>query len=196
MRVLSLIVLLAFSSALSAKTPPASGSTFEQVTLFNGNLQLDIPATMQKDREYYHYWDKCPDGGYTISFSGNCNKKSGMNVQLNLHDLTADPGNINNHYDPRKHCLNNAQLLQDTTYTIGNKQYTVISTLAKPGKAKGARTNNYSLSYYVVADNRMLEFHYSFWGKDGGDLKRSKDISYKIINSIKWYSPGWVTAKR
>jgi|GEM_PF-3708707 len=194
MRVLSLFVLLAISSALSAKTPPASAAAFQQVTLFNGNLQIDMPAAFQKDREYYHYWDNCPDGGYTVSFSGNNDKKSGVNVQLNIHDLAADTAYINNHYGPRKHSLGNAQLLQDTTYVIGNKQYTVISTLAKPQRSN-THTNNYSLSYYIVADGRMLEFHYSYWDKDNHGLKHWKDVSYKIINSIKWYSPGWVTAK-
>ena len=196
MRVLSLFVLLAVSSVLSAKTPPSSGTEFEQITFFNGNLQIEMPVSLQKDREYYHYWDNCPEGGYTISFSGNCNKKSGMNVQLNIHDWTASPAHINNHYDPRKHCLNNAELLQDTTYEIGNKRYTVISTLAKPGKRSSVHTNNYNLSYYVISDGRMLEFHYFYWGRDGSDLNRWKDISYQMINSIKWYSPGWVTAKR
>lgn len=199
MRVLSLFVLLVMSSALSAKTPPAS-ATFQKLSLFNGNLQIDMPASMQKDREYYHYWDNCPDGGYTITFSSDCNKKRGMNIQLNIHDLAAHPTYLDNHYDPRKHCLNNAQLLQDTTYVIGNKQYTVLATLAKTGskmsKRAGTNTNNYNLSYYVVADGRMLEFHYFYWDKDGNDLNQWRGISAQIVNSIQWYSNGWVTAKR
>ncbi|MCB9047276.1 MAG: hypothetical protein H6550_14175 [Chitinophagales bacterium] len=200
MRVLSLFVLLVLSSALYAKTPPAAKVTFEKHNLFNGNLQLEIPASLQKDREYYHYWDNCPDGGYTISFSSECNKKKGVNIQLNIHDWITDPAHLNNHYDPRKQCLHNAQLLQDTSYMIGNKRYTVMATLATPDnsivKRGGTHTNNYNLSYYIIADGRMLEFNYYYWDKDGHDLERWKDISNHIINSIKWYSPGWVTAQR
>lgn len=197
MRVLILSLLMAASVAVYAKKPSASSAraAYQTFTLFNGNLQLDIPPILKKEREYYHYWDKCPDGGYTIVFSAKCTRKAGMNMQLNIHDHVGDPHSGHGLYDPRKSCLRNAKILHDTTYTIGNKQYTVVATLAKRGKGSDTRTNNYHLTYYIVADGRTLEMRYNYWAEDDKGLSHWRDMSYDIANSIKWYSPGWVTAK-
>ncbi len=197
MRVLILILLMAASVAVYAKKPSSAStkSAFQTLTLFNGNLQLDVPPILKKDREYYHYWDQCPDGGYTIVFAAKCTRKAGMNMQLNIHDHAADPHNAHGLYDPRKSCLRNAKVLHDTTYTIGNKQYTVVATLAKQGRGSDTRTNNYHLTYYIVADGRMLEMRYNYWAEDDKGLSQWRDMSYRIANSIKWYSQGWVTAK-
>lgn len=184
-------------NVVAKKNLATSGSSsFERISLFNGYLQLDMPQNMQKDREYYHYWDNCPDGGYTVSFKSECSRKVGMNVQINLHDLPLDPVHAHDGYDPRKHCLKNAVVLNDSTYRLGDKTYTVISTLAKAGKKNSPHTHNYTLSYYVYSGGRMLEFHYNYWAKDAGQLKQWQDVSYRIANSISWQSSAWVTAKK
>lgn len=197
MRVLILTLLMVASVGVYAKKPSASSakSAFQTLTLFNGNLQLDIPPILKKEREFYHYWDKCPDGGYSIVFAAKCTPKAGMNMQLNIHDHAEDPHNAHGLYDPRKSCLRNARVLHDTTYTIGNKQYTVIATLAKEGKRSYTKTNNYHLTYFIVADGRMLEMRYNYWAEDAKGLSHWRDMSYQIANSIKWYSQGWATAK-
>lgn len=199
MRVLILTLLLAASYSASAKKPATSArAPYERITLFNGNVQLDVPTILQKDREYYHYWDKCSEGGYTVTFAAKCTRKAGMNMQLNIHDHIQSPEHAHDIYNPREHCVRNTRLLQDTTFLIGNKEYTVISTLATRDRARrdGTRTNNYNLSYYIIADGRMLEFQYYYWAEDNKGLEYWRDLSYRIANSIKWYSPGWVTAKR
>ncbi len=200
MRVLILALLMAASVAVYAKKPgAATGPAYQTITLFNGNVQLDVPALLEKEREFYHYWDKCPDGGYTVLFAAKCTRKAGMNLQLNIHDHAVDPQAVHGLYDPRKHCIRNARVLHDTTYTIGNKQYTIVATLAKrdhgAAKRSGTGTNNYHLTYYIIADGRMLEMRYNYWAEDAKGLSHWRDMSYRIANSIKWYSPGWVTAK-
>lgn len=199
MRVLLLTLLLAVPCAVPAKkTPSSARAPYERLVLFNGNVQIDVPEILKKDREYYHYWDKCPEGGYTVTFAAKCTRKAGMSMQLNIHDHVTAPSHARDAYDPRKHCVRNTTILQDTTFVIGDKEYTVISTLAKPDKPGHAstRTNNYNLSYYIIADGRMLEFQYNYWAEDNKGLEYWRDLSYRIANSIKWYSPGWVTAKR
>lgn len=197
MRVLILSLLMAATIAVYAKKPSASTAkaATQTFTLFNGNLQLDVPPILKKEREYYHYWDECPEGGYTIVFAAKCTPKAGMNMQLNIHDHTDDPRKSHGLYDPRKNCLRNARVLHDTTYSIGNKEYTVIATLAKPGKGSQVKTNNYHLTYYITGDGRTLEMRYNYWADDAKGLNHWRDMSYKIANSIKWYSAGWVTAK-
>lgn len=195
MRLLILLLFIAVSTAVSAKNPPAASVTaFERISLFNGNVKMDMPRALQLHREYFHYWDNCPQGGYSVSFEG-CSKKSGVNIQINIHDWVSDKRYVHDQYDPRTQCLKNARLLQDSTYTVGNKKYTVIATLATAGKRKGMNTNNYHLSYYIFADGRMLEFHYNYWGKNGSDVDYWKDVSYRVANSINWYSGGWATVK-
>lgn len=197
MRVLILALLMAASVAVYAKKPSASsaGTAYQTLTLFNGNLQLDVPPILKQEREFYHYWDKCPDGGYSVVFAAKCTPKAGMNMQLNIHDHAGDPRSNHGLYDPRKSCLRNAMVLHDTTYTIGNKQYTVIATLAKEGKGAHSKTNNYHLTYFIVSDGRMLEMRYNYWAEDTKGLNHWREMSYRIANSIKWYAPGWVTAK-
>lgn len=174
----------------------AVSSSFERISLLNGFLQLDVPQNMHKDREYYHYWDNCPDGGYSVSFKGACSDKMGMTVQINVHDLPLDPVHAHDGYDPRKHCLNDAVVLHDITFRQGDKMYTVIATLAKAGKKNRPRTHNYTLNYYVYSDNRMLEFQYNYWSKDGGQLKYWEHVSYVMANSISWQSSAGVVAQK
>lgn len=200
MRVLSLIaVLLAFSSIAEAKDPPLKKrAVFEPVYLFNGNVQLDMPVNLKKDREFVHYWDDCPNGGYTVSFDSECDEDRGMSVQINVHDHIDHPDEMHDWYDPREHCLKKATLLDDTTFAINGKSYTYIATLADRyagGKRTGGKNNNYKLSVYIVGDGRMLEFHYFYWEKDGNYVDYWRDISYMIASSIRWQSNSWVTAK-
>lgn len=201
MRILSLLLVLLASTQVFAKRPSTATHTtaFDKISLFGGNVHIDMPLAMQKDREYFHYWDNCPDGGYTVTFKGGCSNKGGMNVQINVHDQTGNNVHSHDGYDPRKHCLKNATILQDTTYMSGNKRYTVIATLAKANKGggrNGTKTNNYNLSYYIVADGRMLELHYNYWDKDGNSLAYWQDMSMRMANSIRWQSTAWASIQK
>lgn len=201
MRVLSFIAVLVMVSLLaSAKNPPLKErAVLEPVSLLNGNVQMDMPAHLEKDREFIHYWDNCPEGGYTVAFSSDCNKKSGLSVQINVHDYIQSPEHMHDWYDPREHCLKNATVLDDTTFVAGGRSYTYVATQAdeysKGGQRTGGKSNNYNLSVYIVGDGRMLEFHYFYWGKKDSYIDYWKDISYQVASSIRWQSNSWVTAK-
>lgn len=199
MRVLSLMamLLLCTIAADAKKNPPLKDrAVFQQVTLFNGNLTIDMPANLTRDREYVHYWDNCPDGGYTAAFGDNCGNNRGMSVQINIHDVITKPSELHDGYDPRKHCVGNAMILVDTTYALDGRSYTIIATYADKNSSSTAHTNNYNLSFYITSDGRILEFNYFYRDKDGKYLDYWKEIAYMIANSIKWESKGWpITAK-
>lgn len=200
MRVLSLFMLMAIAFSVSAKHPTSvERSQFHTYKLFGSNLQIDVPVNMKKEREYYHYWDKCPEGGYTVAFEGACNDKRGVSVQLSVHNIPEAPEQMHNWYDPREQCLEKSRILEDTSYYLGNKLYKVFATLAAqyPGsKRSGAHNNNYQLSYYIMADDRVLEFQYFCWDKDGHNLDYWKEMGHHMASTIYWQSNGWLTAKK
>lgn len=199
MRVLSLMamLLLCTYAAYAKKNPPIKDrAVFQNVSLFNGNLTLDMPANLTRDREYVHYWDNCPDGGYTAAFGDDCGDKRGMSVQINIHDQVAKPYDLHDGYNPREHCVSDAMVLMDTTYALDGRSYTIISTYADKDRSGTVNTNNYNLSFYITSDGRILEFNYFYWDKNGDYLDYWKNIAYMIANSIKWESKGWpITAK-
>lgn len=199
MRVLSILLLAILSITATAKNPPsAASSPFQTYRLFNNNLFIDVPTSMKVEREFFHYWDKCPDGGYSIAFESDCSNRGGMNLQINVHSITPSAEHLDDWYDPRKHCIEKLIVLQDTTYISAGKQYTVYSTLAAPtqgSKRSGKLNNNYHLRYYIQADGRMLEFHYFYWDKDGRYLDYWRDMAQRMAGSIRWQSNGWAMAK-
>lgn len=200
MRVISICLLAVLSFTAVAKNPPVAVSNNSLVTyrLFNSNLQIAVPQTMQKEREFYHYWDKCADGGYSVAFQSACSDRGGMSLQVNIHSMIETPEHLQNRYDPRKQCLKDLQVLEDTSYYVSGKLYTVYATLTtqSSGRKRNAGNNyNYYLSYYIQADGRMLEFNYFYWDKDGRHLDYWRNTAQQIVTSIHWLSNKWVAAK-
>jgi len=181
-------------SADAKHAPGAKKSKLLKYSLDNGGALIDIPQNFSVDREYCHYWDKCMHGGYSIAFTADNGENGGVTMQVNMHDHIAPKNCLHNHFDPTSHARENAILISDTTYTIGDKTYTVIATQAEPGKRRGTRTHNYHLSYYITANDRMLELHYNYWDKTGKNLRYWQDMSFHIANSLVWGNYSEATA--
>lgn len=197
MRTPILVVLLLCTLQLSAKKPASVHKTsFSKFSLNNGNILVDVPRNFSVDSEYYHYWDNCLNGGYSIAFKGDNNDNGGMTMQINLHDHVNKVQCPLDGYEPGCHARNSATIISDTTYVLGDKTYTVVATQAAPGRRRGTRTHNYHLSYYITANGQMLELHYNYWDKDGNDIKYWRDKSFEMANTLRWQSSGGVTAAR
>lgn len=152
-----------------------------------------MPTDMVVDSEYYHFWDGCPNGGYSVAFKGHNNSESGMNMQINVHDHIDGEPMLSTVYNPHMHAPDNkrAVAISDTTFYNNGNQYRVITTLAKPGRRKSAKTHNYHFSYYVITAGRMLELHYNSWDKSGKNVERWQDMSCQIAASVYLKDSSW-----
>lgn len=197
MRIAAFILLLFTSSVAWAKGPK---SPVQRTHLFNGFVQIDIPVNMHLDSEYFHYWDNCPNGGYTATYSAKQGKKSGMAMQLNVHDRPENPVETHEHYSPQQHAAGYT-VIKDTAYAIGSKYYYAVATVPKSkGKVRNSRhtpVKNYNLSYYIIAEGRQLELHYSYWDGGKGTMQAWEKLSERMTHSIQWQSGNWaVMAQR
>lgn len=199
MRLQLLLILLMLPVLVWAKEPPTNTKAkngIEQYRLFDGNLLLNVPEYLQKAEEYQHFWDQCSGGGYTVFFTSPESTERGMKLQVNIHDRNAKPKHIDSWYNPNEQKLANSFVVQDTSFNINGKQYRSFATLHKgknPLLKKGRKTWNYNLSYYVMADGHMLEFHYFYWDKKDADLSYWQQTANQIARDMQWHSRGWAS---
>lgn len=193
------ILLVMYTSAFGKSGYNNNNNAFERYNLDNGNLVMQIPKTMELDEEYRHYWDQCEGGGYTIFFTGPSDKNGSVHVQVNIHDWSADPEDLNSWNITRNNYISKSTVLQDTTYIQNGKEYTVFSAVNlahnkglfhKRGKPD---YTNYTLSCYIIADGHMLEYHCFYWHKDAKDLDYWKNMSEYIASSMHWQNRVWAT---
>lgn len=193
---MSSFLLITFFSAIG-KDNRGKEYGVKKYNLHNNNVRIEVPSGLSVDSEYYHFWDNCPNGGYSVAFKGHNNRQSGMNMQLNVHDHIADgTSSPHSEFNPQLYASENekASIISDTTFYQNGSQYTIVATLVKPGRRRGVRTSNYHLSYYIVSNGRMLELHYNGWDKKGKNLKLWKEMSNSIATSINWNSNNWSAA--
>lgn len=197
MRILSILLLAAMPFAVLAKEPPAAKvNGQEQYRLFDGNLFLEMPEYLQKVDEYQHFWDQCDGGGYTVFFTSPESTDRGMKLQVNIHDRRTLPKHLDSWYNPEEHELESGIILQDTVYNRNGKQYRSFATLYKgnnPLCKRHKKTWNYNLSYYVIADGHMLEFHYFYWDKKNQDIEYWQQIANDIARTMQWRSKAWAS---